>query len=50
MEILKKEQYPEYEAFCKSHPQGGFTQSTFGMELKTTGVTKLLFPETKPAK
>ena len=28
MEILKKEQYPEYEAFCQSHPQGGFTQST----------------------
>ena len=34
MEILKKEQYPEYEAFCKSHPQGGFTQSTLWYGVK----------------
>ena len=34
MEILKKEQYPEYEEFCKSHPQGGFTQSTLWYGVK----------------
>ena len=34
MEILKKEQYPEYEAFCKSHPMGCFTQSTLWYGVK----------------
>ncbi|MBQ2998788.1 MAG: peptidoglycan bridge formation glycyltransferase FemA/FemB family protein, partial [Oscillospiraceae bacterium] len=34
MEILKKEQYPEYEAFCKNHPMGGFTQSTLWYGVK----------------
>ena len=28
MEILKREQYPQYEAFVQAHPNGGITQST----------------------
>ena len=27
MEILQREQYPEYEEFVRTHPNGGFTQS-----------------------
>ena len=34
MEILKKEQYSEYEEFCKNHPQGCFTQSTLWYGVK----------------
>ena len=33
-EILRPEQYEEYEAFCKSHPRGGFTQSTRWFQVK----------------
>lgn len=34
MEIITKEQYPEYEAFVKSHPAGSFTQSTLWQQVK----------------
>ena len=34
MEILKKEQYPEYEAFCQNSPFGQFTQSTLWYGVK----------------
>ena len=34
MEILTPAQYPEYEAFVQSHPQGGFTQSTAWPKVK----------------
>lgn len=34
MEILKSEQYPEYENFCQNHPQGCFTQSTLWYGVK----------------
>ena len=34
MEIITKEQYPEYEAFVCSHPQGGFTQSVYWQQVK----------------
>lgn len=34
MEILKKEQYPEYEAFCQSSRFGQFTQSTLWYGVK----------------
>lgn len=33
-EILRPEQYEEYEQFCKSHPRGGFTQSTRWFQVK----------------
>ena len=33
-EILRPEQYEEYEAFCQSHPRGGFTQSTRWFQVK----------------
>lgn len=34
MEIITHEQYPEYEDFVQSHPQGGFTQSTLWQKVK----------------
>lgn len=34
MEILKPEQYPEYEAFVENHPGGGITQSTLWWGVK----------------
>ena len=34
MEILRPEQYPEYEAFVSSHPRGSFTQSILWHKLK----------------
>lgn len=34
MEILKPEQYGEYEAFVSHHPQGGFTQSVNWQKVK----------------
>ena len=33
-EILRPEQYEEYEAFCQNHPRGGFTQSTRWFQVK----------------
>ncbi len=33
-EILRPEQYEEYEAFCQAHPRGGFTQSTRWFQVK----------------
>lgn len=35
MEILSPQQYPEYEAFAKEHPRGGFTQSVRWHQLKS---------------
>ena len=34
MEILKREQYREYEEFVSNHPRGVFTQSIFWGEIK----------------
>ena len=34
MEILKPEQYGEYEAFVSSHPNGEFTQSINWQKVK----------------
>jgi len=34
MEILQREQYPEYEAFIRSHENGGFTQSIHWPKVK----------------
>lgn len=33
-EILRPEQYEEYEAFCQNYPRGGFTQSTRWFQVK----------------
>lgn len=35
MEILKPEQYGEYERFVSTHPQGGFTQSVNWQKVKS---------------
>lgn len=34
MEILRREDYPEYEAFVSAHPQGDFLQSTLWQRVK----------------
>ena len=34
MEILRREQYPEYEAFVSAHPRGEFMQSTLWQQVK----------------
>lgn len=35
MEILRREQYREYEAFVSAHPRGEFTQSAYWREVKS---------------
>ena len=35
MEILRREQYPEYEEFVSGHPRGEFMQSTRWQEVKS---------------
>lgn len=36
LEILTRDQYPEYEAFVSSHPRGEFMQSTLWQQVKSS--------------
>ncbi len=42
MEILKKEQWPEYEEFCSHSPQSCFTQSTMWPDVKANWESKIV--------
>ncbi len=47
MEILKKEQYPEYEAFVRSHINGGFTQSLNWTKVKNNWQSEVVVSRNK---
>lgn len=42
MEILKKERWPEYEAFCSRSPQSCFTQSTMWPDVKVNWESEIV--------
>ena len=51
MEILKPEQYGEYEAFVSSHPNGEFTQSINWQKARSaTCTTAMCSPTSKRAR